>query len=115
VSNRTYDAAQNSSYIVKFVLGLVSGLILIFVVYGAELDFGFGTALIAMIGGFSSDVVYRILTRFTQTVEFLILGENGNKSNDSQPPPPSNVSAPVGLNSTAAADDDPDNSVMVPA
>lgn len=77
VNNRSYDPVRNSTYIARFVLGLVAGLILTLVLFGTEADLGVGTVGLAIIGGFSSDIVFRILTRLAETIEFAILGERG--------------------------------------
>lgn len=80
INSRRYDPANNASYIGRFVLGLVSGLILVFVLFGADLDLAFGTALIAIVGGFSSDLVFRILNRFTKLVDSIIPGGDGTNT-----------------------------------
>ena len=83
VNNRSYDTARDSTYLARFVLGLVGGLILALVLFGTDQDLGVSTVGLAIVGGFSADIVFRILTRLAQTTEFLILGErnqNGNRA-----------------------------------
>lgn len=74
ISIGTYDPKYESSYWVRFILGLIAGLIL------AELiDFNTGDAMtrptLALLGGFSADAVHRILSRMVDTVESLVRGD----------------------------------------
>lgn len=77
----TYDPKYHSSYWIRFVLGLIAGIML------AELipDFSTGSEgssissiakpTLAMLGGFSASLVYRILKRLLTAVEALIHGD----------------------------------------
>lgn len=75
VTNRSYDPVFNSTYLARFVLGLVAGFILAIVLLETEVNIGVGTLVIPVIGGFAADIVYRILTRLAKTLEFAILGD----------------------------------------
>ena len=75
INNRSYDSVRNSTYFARWVLGLVAGLILAMVLIGSGIDAGIGTVGLAIVGGFSSDIVFRILKRLAETVEFMILGK----------------------------------------
>lgn len=73
----TFEPKYQSSYWIRFVLGLISGLILACLVpiETSESTFMLTKPLLALLGGFSSAVVYRILTRLVTTVETLVSGE----------------------------------------
>ena len=71
----TFDPKYESSYWIRFVLGIIAGMLLAVLI---PLDTGgglqFGKPLLAMLGGFSAAVVHRILTRLVETVESLVRG-----------------------------------------
>lgn len=80
IATGTFDPAYESSYWVQFTLGLIAGLLLATLIpinegpdgtTGSEL----GRPLLALVGGFSATVVYRILERLVQTVESLVAGD----------------------------------------
>jgi hypothetical protein len=76
----TFDPRYNISYWIRFVLGLIAGFIL-----GALIDLdsfkdatsvnALARPLLAMIGGFSAAVVYRILNRLAESVESVFRGD----------------------------------------
>jgi hypothetical protein len=76
----TYDPKYESSYWIRFILGIISGLtlsILIPTTWYKNAQPGFmqmAKPLLAMLGGFSTTVVYRILSRLVESVESLIVG-----------------------------------------
>ncbi len=85
IRNLSYDVKYESSYWIRFVQGIVAGLILSIVIaqaaFGSEpaepdgLDgFRITVPLLALIGGFSSDLVYRLLQRIIDAIEALISG-----------------------------------------
>jgi len=79
VENLSYDEQYESSYWVRFVLGLVAGLILSVMLSGFlptndDADFRISVPILALVGGFSSDLVYRILKRLIDAIETLIQG-----------------------------------------
>lgn len=75
VTNYTYDPNYEASYWIEFALGLMAGLILSEVIYpyyaatAAEIG---GKLTLAMLGGFSGIVVYRILNRMVYALEALV-------------------------------------------
>jgi hypothetical protein len=73
----TFEPKYQSSYWIRFLLGLISGLILacLVPVETSSSTFQLSKPLLALLGGFSSDVVYRILTRQVSAVETLVSGE----------------------------------------
>lgn len=85
IQEGTFDPKYNISYWIRFVLGLIAGFILatlidldaIEIAGGAstESTSAFARPLLAMIGGFSAAVVYRILNRLADTVESLFRGD----------------------------------------
>jgi len=84
----TFDPTYAFSYWIRITLGLIAGLILATLIFpnGAE---GSGTlsltpALIALMGGFSADVLYRILARLVEVLELLVQGQMPTSSTDEQ-------------------------------
>ncbi|HEX2190662.1 MAG TPA: hypothetical protein VHG51_17260, partial [Longimicrobiaceae bacterium] len=88
IVNRSYDPRYESSYWVKFLIGVIAGFILVALVpvdsvegAGAAAGAAPGTAealarpTLAMLGGFSASAVYRILNRLMSTVEGLFRGD----------------------------------------
>mgnify|MGYP000860175862 CR=1 FL=1 len=82
ILNSTFDKKHESSYWIRFFLGLFSGIILVqFVpIEGAWKTQAKPT--LAMLGGFSSLAVYKILSRFVEILETLVPGHK--KSNEEQ-------------------------------
>lgn len=79
IVNNTFDPTYAFSYWIRITLGLIAGLILATIIFpnGAESS---GTlpltpALIALLGGFSADVLYRILARLVEVLELLVQGQ----------------------------------------
>lgn len=74
----TYDPKYESSYWIRFALGIIAGVILAeFVVSHSETNIQYlARPTLAMLGGFSSSVVYRILTRLIESVESLLKGDS---------------------------------------
>lgn len=85
IQEGTFDPKYNISYWIRFVLGVIAGFILatLFDLDALEKAGGnspesssaFARPLLAMIGGFSASVVYRILSRLADTVESLFRGD----------------------------------------
>jgi len=84
IVNRSYDPKYESSYWIKFMIGVIAGFILVALVPldGLEGDAASGGVTrslakptLAMLGGFSASAVYRILNRLMSTVEGLFRGD----------------------------------------
>lgn len=93
ITKRTFDPTHQTSYWIRFFLGLISGLVLAVMIspdcdtsqaskVGQNSDLLFDPKLfrviVAMLGGFSADLLYTILTRFVETVESLFKGSTKN-------------------------------------
>jgi len=82
VKDRTFDPRYNSIYVIRFVLGVLAGLILA-IILGAPLFknnttiSSLGPAVIALVGGFSTEAVYQVLQRF---VDLLLTAVRGDDS-----------------------------------
>jgi hypothetical protein len=74
----TYEPRYDSSYWIRFALGLIAGLFLAVVIpIGQGLSNNLeamGKPLLGMLGGFSASLVFRILTRLLESVESLVAG-----------------------------------------
>jgi hypothetical protein len=82
IANCTYDPRYDSSYWSRLVMGLISGVILSQVVFGtwitthpadandpgASALLGFGQPILAILGGFSAELVHDILTHLIGVV-----------------------------------------------
>ncbi len=82
INNGTYDPQYESSYWIRLLLGLISGLMLAVIIpVSSNIEFGEGNVmqltipLLAMLGGFSATLAYRILTRIVWAVESLFIGK----------------------------------------
>jgi hypothetical protein len=74
VSKGTYDPHYRSTYWIQVVLGIVSGMLLSQIIFHSlrlsnSSSFLLDQPVLALVGGFSSTLVYRILTRFMDAVE----------------------------------------------
>ena len=74
IKEGVYDPKYESTYWLRFILGLMAGLLLpALVPLGAGGETGAVTRpLLALVGGFSAGVLYRILERLVTTVETLV-------------------------------------------
>jgi hypothetical protein len=80
----TFDPRHQSSYWTRFLLGLIAGLLLatLLDVHGSgashegrtESSIRLTEAALALLGGFSSSVVFRILHRLVETLETMVRG-----------------------------------------
>jgi hypothetical protein len=78
ITDGTFDAKYTASYWNRFVLGLIAGYILAQLVFPGETWEGLRRLekpLLALLGGFSSRAVYRILNRLVAAVETVVRGE----------------------------------------
>jgi hypothetical protein len=79
VKNRTYDPRYNSIYVIRFVLGLLAGLILAAILQnnlGTGTAGKFGPSVLALLGGFSTEAVYQILQRLVEVLLAAVRGDN---------------------------------------
>jgi hypothetical protein len=88
IGNLSYDDKYESSYWIRFVQGIIAGVVLSIVIAQAFFvdntvptqtssdlrGFRITVPLLAFVGGFSSDLVYRILNRIIEAIETLISG-----------------------------------------
>jgi len=81
IKNATYDSMYESTYWVRFVLGLLAGTMLATLIPIERLGDansttnGFGRPLLSLVGGFSASVVFRVLTRLTTAIESVFQGD----------------------------------------
>jgi hypothetical protein len=81
VKNRTYDPRYNSIYLIRFVLGVLAGLILAIVLQnnlGGDTVRKLGPSVIALLGGFSTEAVYQILQRLVEVLLAAVRGDNSD-------------------------------------
>jgi hypothetical protein len=71
----TYDTTYESSYWIRFILGLIAGAVLPSLIPVGSAHDSVTRPLLALLGGFSAAVLYRILQRLVQTVESLTEGD----------------------------------------
>ncbi len=84
LADGTYDPNYESSYWINIVLGLIAGLLLaelipetfdLHSVEGSEAaEFNFARPVLALVGGFSATVVFRILRKLVEAVESVFRG-----------------------------------------
>jgi hypothetical protein len=87
IGNLSYDEKYESSYWIRFVQGIVAGVVLSVIISqaffaqssaqppeGGLRGFKITVPLLAFVGGFSSDLVYRILERIIAGIDTLIRG-----------------------------------------
>ena len=84
----TFDPTYAFSYWIRITLGLIAGLILATLIFPNGVE-GSGSlpltpAIIALLGGFSADVLYRILARLVEVLELLVEGRMPTSSPDQQ-------------------------------
>jgi hypothetical protein len=78
IADGTYDPKFESSYWLRFILGLMAGLLLpalVPITSGAESE-TVTRPLLALLGGFSASVLYRVLERLVGAVESLVRADS---------------------------------------
>lgn len=84
VKSRTYDPRYNSIYVIRFVLGIIAGLILAIVMQnnfaGGDTAKKLGPSVLALLGGFSTEAVYQILQRLVDILLAAVRGDNSSAS-----------------------------------
>ncbi len=98
VMSCTYEQRFDSSYWSRLVMGVISGIILSQVVYSALVGShpdststlsAFGQPVLALLGGFSADLVHDILNQFISVFGNLLAGKGPRRPPaDAQPPLP---------------------------
>ena len=78
--NRTYSPRYNPTYIIRFILGITSGTILVFIVEDDPQNFQYSIALWAIIGGFAADIVAIILTGIAESLKRALTNPNKQSS-----------------------------------
>lgn len=79
-ANGTFDPRLEGSFWKRFLLGIISGMLLATIIDvgdkagDASAGGSFSAAGLALLGGFSCTVVYRILNRMVETLESLVKG-----------------------------------------
>lgn len=81
ISDGTYNPQDESSYIINLILGLFAGVILSELIPISQDSHQLMKPLIALLGGFSSSMVYRILNRLVGNLEALFKGEEKDALN----------------------------------
>jgi hypothetical protein len=78
IAEGTYDTTYESSYWIRFILGLIAGVVLpsLIPISRGGNQGNVTRPLLALLGGFSAAVLYRILQRLVQTVESLAEGDS---------------------------------------
>ncbi|MGZ4326475.1 MAG: hypothetical protein ACXVXL_00280 [Solirubrobacteraceae bacterium] len=78
IAEGMYDTTYESSYWIRFILGLIAGVLLPSLIPISSDGGGSSVRrpLLALLGGFSAALLYRILQRFVQTVEALAEGDS---------------------------------------
>ena len=74
----TYDTTYESSYWIRYILGLIAGVVLpsLIPINSGSSSAAVTRPLLALLGGFSAAVLYRILQRLVQMVEALAEGDS---------------------------------------
>lgn len=75
VADGTYDPRYDSSYWARFGLGVLAGMVLGVLIPIDQSAPELGRPMLALLGGFSASVVYRLLARLVETLESLVQGE----------------------------------------
>jgi hypothetical protein len=82
-----YDPKYESSYWIRYVLGIIAGIMLAVVIPLPDMDeenvarFALASRpVLAMLGGFSASLVYRILFRLVYAVESLFIGKQSEET-----------------------------------
>ncbi len=87
IAKATYDPRYDSSYWSRIILGVIAGIIIVELLPASLFNEGtmksFGKPTLAMLGGFSASVVYRILQRLVDALETVVKG-NGSQTHDQE-------------------------------
>jgi hypothetical protein len=77
IAQGTYEPKYESSYWIRFVLGLLAGIVLasLIPIKSSGSAGGLSKPFLALLGGFSAAVVFKILTQVVTTLESLVTGD----------------------------------------
>lgn len=79
IANVSYDPKYDASYGARIILGVIAGLILVEILpaklFEQDSLRSFGKPALAMLSGFSSTAVHRLLQRLVDTLETLVRGD----------------------------------------
>ena len=84
ISNSTFDPCHQTSYLIRFSLGLIAGLLMAVLISeqsiqtGMMLTKGVIRPLLAILGGFSSELLYAFLLRMMETFKSLFESSTQN-------------------------------------
>jgi hypothetical protein len=76
IADGTYDPKYESTYWLRFILGLMAGLLLPALIPLGDSQETLTRPLLALLGGFSASVLYRILERLVGAVESLVRADS---------------------------------------
>jgi hypothetical protein len=86
LQNRSYDRKYSSTYVCRFVIGVVSGVMLAqignaLVPAGSDsLIHKLGPGVVAIIGGYSAEAVQLILQRLADVISAAVRGDSGEET-----------------------------------
>ena len=80
---RTFDPKYNNAYVSRLVTGIVGGVILAYVLamtkIGGTTVQQLGPAIIAIVGGFTSEAVQQVLQRIAEVIMSAVRGDNSGQ------------------------------------
>ena len=89
IVNNTFDPKYEASYWIRYVLGIIAGIMLATIIPMPEVNDDSSTQLavasrpmLAMLGGFSAALVYRILFRMVYAVESIFVGKQSDQADE---------------------------------
>jgi len=86
IADANYDPRYDSTYWSRIILGVIAGMIIVELLPASLFQEGnmrnFGKPSLAMFGGFSANVVYRIIERIVDSLETLVKGNNKFQKNE---------------------------------
>lgn len=87
IVNNTFDPKYEASYWIRYVLGIIAGIMLAAIIPMPDVSGGGNAQLavvsrpmLAMLGGFSAALVYRILFRLVYAVESIFVGKQNDQT-----------------------------------
>jgi hypothetical protein len=77
MAEKMFESANEATFWIRYIQGIMAGsLLAIMIPIEVSLKSDFGKPLLALIGGFSSDVVYQILNQLIDKVKSTVTGDN---------------------------------------